>query len=342
MTRQRGNLWQADVRQGDGTRLRPTFRTESEAVQWEAEAREAIRQGKPLPPSVRPSRRTSERDLHLLGPLFDFVARTEWAGKRAEITLTANGRHVCEFFGRNKPVADITAADIAEMKLHFAEQGLAPATVNRKAAALSKMLSIAKDDGVIDAIPRIRWATEEKTRFRYIDEREERALLAYWEANGMHSMRELCVLLLDTGARCFTEMIAARWDAFGPGFRTVTFWHTKTNRPRTVPLTKRSQAIIGRLHRLKSHRTQGPFTGFKKSTMRNAWDTMREVLQMQDVTPHTLRHTCITRLILGGVDIKRVMEWAGHTNVATTMRYMQIRPSALSDVLHVLESSKAA
>lgn len=157
----------------------------------------------------------------------------------------------------------------------------------------------------------------------------------------MHSMRELCILLLDTGARCFTEMIAARWDAFGPGFKTVTFWHTKTNRPRTVPLTKRSQAIIARLHQLKAHRTQGPFTGFKKSTMRNAWATMRAVMQMQDVTPHTLRHTCITRLVLGGVDIKRVMEWAGHTNVSTTMRYLQIRPSALLDVLHVLESGEA-
>lgn len=36
-------------------------------------------------------------------------------------------------------------------------------------------------------------------------------------------------------------------------------------------------------------------------------------------------------------DVKRVMEWMGHTAIVTTMRYMQIRPSGLMDVLHVLE-----
>lgn len=58
--------------------------------------------------------------------------------------------------------------------------------------------------------------------------------------------------------------------------------------------------------------------------------------------PPDLRHTCCTRLVLGGVDIKRVMEWMGHNNVSTTMRYMQIRPTSLEEVLHVLEPDKAA
>lgn len=69
---------------------------------------------------------------------------------------------------------------------------------------------------------------------------------------------------------------------------------------------------------------------------------MREVLKMPDVTPHTLRHTCCTRLILGGVDVKRVMEWMGHNAMVTTMRYMQIKPTALEDVLHVMEGSDEA
>ncbi|QNR64906.1 tyrosine-type recombinase/integrase [Rhodobacter capsulatus] len=43
-------------------------------------------------------------------------------------------------------------------------------------------------------------------------------------------------------------------------------------------------------------------------------------------------------MVLGGVDIKRVMTWMGHSTISTTMRYMQIRPTALEDVLHVLEA----
>ncbi|WLR94079.1 tyrosine-type recombinase/integrase [Shinella zoogloeoides] len=60
--------------------------------------------------------------------------------------------------------------------------------------------------------------------------------------------------------------------------------------------------------------------------------------RMPDVTPHTLRHTCCTRLVLGGVDVKRVMEWMGHTAIVTTMRYMQIKPTSLEEIVHVLEA----
>ncbi|MBR2697531.1 MAG: site-specific integrase [Clostridia bacterium] len=37
------------------------------------------------------------------------------------------------------------------------------------------------------------------------------------------------------------------------------------------------------------------------------------------VTPHLLRHTYITRLILGGVDVKRVQYLAGHRSATTTL-----------------------
>lgn len=50
-----------------------------------------------------------------------------------------------------------------------------------------------------------------------------------------------------------------------------------------------------------------------------------------------MRHTCCTHLINGGVHIKRVMEWMGHSTMSTTMRYMQIRPDSLDEVVAVLE-----
>jgi integrase len=245
-----------------------------------------------------------------------------------------NGRQVVEYFGRNKVVGEITAADAADMKVHFAAKGLTPASINRKVAALSKMFTVARENGVIDAAPRLRWNQIAQTRFRYLDDMEERALLAYWERMGYDDLRDLSILLIDTGARCFSEMIPVRWDAFGPGLRSVTFWHTKTNKPRTVPLTKRCQEVLKR--RKKSHPT-APFTGFKVEAMRSRWDTMRGALQFEDVTPHTLRHTCCTRLVLGGADVKRVMEWMGHSAIVTTMRYMQIKPTSLEDIVSLLE-----
>lgn len=75
------------------------------------------------------------------------------------------------------------------------------------------------------------------------------------------------------------------------------------------------------------------------STMRRRWDTIRArstasgrelgekvprhkvtVTMDFDVTPHMLRHTYITRLILGGMDLKRVQYLAGHSDPKVTLQ----------------------
>ncbi|MFK0385193.1 tyrosine-type recombinase/integrase [Agrobacterium sp. NPDC090273] len=335
MARQRGNFWLADVRTPDGGRIRKSFKTRDAAEEWEGKAREAALMGKPLPPVFVTEKARTTTDLNLLGNLYNHVCRTEWGSSRSGVGLKRNGKHVVEYFGKNKDISEITPAEAAEMKVHFSEKGLAPATVNRKLAALSKMLRVAKDNGLVVTLPRLRWNKVEQTKFRYLDDKEEKALLAYWEVRGFHDLHDLTVLLIDTGASCFSEMIPVKWDAFGPGMKTVTFWHTKTGKPRTVPLTKRCQAI---LKQRRSVQSKGPFDGFEDGAMRSRWDVMRADLCMADVTPHTLRHTCCTRLVLGGVDVKRVMEWMGHSAIVTTMRYMQIKPTSLEEIVHVLEA----
>jgi integrase len=340
MARHRGNLWQADIRTAEGNRLRPTFKTESEATAWEEAARAAVLDGRPLPPTKNTSRGTGSRDLSLLGNLFDHVARTEWSTMKAAVTLKRNGLVCVDHFGRNKPIADITSADIADFRVTLAESGLAQPTINRKCSALSKMLNVAADAGALDAVPKFRWTREEQTKFRYMDDNEERAVLAFHKAQGWDDLHDLTILLVDTGARCFSEMLPIRWDAFGPRYSSITFWHTKTGKPRTVPLTKRARDIVKERHRTHSTLT-GPFSGINKNTFRHRWDDMRAFTGLHDLTPHTMRHTCCTRLVLGGVDIKRVMQWMGHDAIATTMRYMQVRPTDLEDVLRVLEGRGA-
>ena len=39
------------------------------------------------------------------------------------------------------------------------------------------------------------------------------------------------------------------------------------------------------------------------------------------LSAHTLRHTCLTRLVRGGADVVLVAELAGHRRLETTRRY---------------------
>lgn len=51
-------------------------------------------------------------------------------------------------------------------------------------------------------------------------------------------------------------------------------------------------------------------------------------------TPHILRHTYITRLILGGMDLKRVQYLAGHSDPKVTIKiYTDLMGHAPEDLI---------
>ena len=337
MATQRNGKWRGSIQPPDAPRVRYTFDTQAEAEAWEEKAREAVADGRPIPTPRHEGAELRPKGgrLTTLGPLFDHVCRTHWAGTRGEYERKKSARLVVEYFGRNKPVSEITSVEVAEMRAEMAATGLSTASVNRRCSALSKLLHTAKDAGVIQGVPNLHMKREERTKFRYLDRNEEKLLLAYWRNSQSPEYGDLCIFLLDTGARIFSEAVALKWEDIGHEDRSVTFWITKTGKPRTLPLTERCREVIAR-RRVVAGDKAGPFAGLNKDSLYHRWADMRRILGFTDVTPHTLRHTCCTRLVLGGADVKRVMTWMGHTAIQTTMRYMQVRTTDLDSLLEML------
>ena len=58
--------------------------------------------------------------------------------------------------------------------------------------------------------------------------------------------------------------------------------------------------------------------------------------KVKNATLHKMRRTYITRLIQSGVDIRTVMAFAGHSDLASTMRYM--RPASASEMQTKIDS----
>lgn len=49
------------------------------------------------------------------------------------------------------------------------------------------------------------------------------------------------------------------------------------------------------------------------------------------LTPHVLRHSCITWLIERGVPVPVVQRFAGHADITTTMRYCSVATDVYAD-----------
>ena len=120
------------------------------------------------------------------------------------------------------------------------ERGNSNATINRKLAALSKLLRKACKMGDLHSLPEFRRQKERSGRIRFLDFDEEDRLFSAIRGHSEHYYR-LSVFLVDTGAR-LGEAIGLRWTDIHNG--SATFWITKSGKSRSIPLTKRAMDAV--------------------------------------------------------------------------------------------------
>lgn len=212
------------------------------------------------------------------------------------------------------------------------KRGNSNATINRKIAALRKLLRKAQKMGDLVSLPEFKRQKEKAGRIRFLEPNEEELIFSELRAMSAAYYR-LSVFLVDTGAR-LNEGLGLRWNDVSS--RRATFWVTKSGRSRSVPLTKRaSEAVFGGDRRLS-----GPFADITEYKYRAAWNMVKEHIGLgadKDVVPHVLRHTCASRLVQGGIDIRRVQMWLGHQTLSMTMRYAHLASHDLDMCVPVLE-----
>ena len=323
MARLRNNRWQSDA-EYMGKRKRFSFKTREEAEAWERAVKKANETGAPLPPTSNP------RSAHAL-TFAQFAEQhfyTLWGDIRSRDTVQSQINIMNQYIG-DLPIASINEGVIEKLKADLRASGSKPGTINRKLSCLSVIFKHAASDGVnaISRRPAFRLVKENNGRLRFLDVAEEKKLCDYFLGRNWFDAYHIVRFLIYTGARR-GEALKLQWRDVDLKRGTVSFWETKTDRPRTIPLVGPAKEAVEWSQKQKY---PSPFP-CKAWDLRKWWDTARIDLgyaEDSQFVVHTLRHTCASRLVQRGVDLRRVKDYLGHSDIQTTLRYAHLATNDL-------------
>jgi site-specific recombinase XerD len=238
-----------------------------------------------------------------------------------------------ETFRERPDLRALAPSELREWKAHLRDdRKLEPATVNRKLAALRSFLAWAAAEGLAAEIAMPRSIKQVKPPPRWLDRKQQRALVRAVERRGYPRDIALVALLLHTGLRV-AELAALRWADLEIRDRSgkLTVRRGKGRKQRTIPLNVEARHALAELRALRDRwgmpRTaavlqgqRGPLTerGIQATLAKYAADA-----RIEELSPHVLRHTWCKNLADAGARLEVIAALAGHESLETTRRYVE-------------------
>lgn len=330
--RKRGDSYLVDVTV-NGKRHTRTCATYEEAkiarLQIEAELRGAALQQQQAEQSA-----TS----WTLGEALAKTIEVRWADSKNEVKAIRTAKVAITHFGADRRLDTIKTADLDDYVQWLRRQHNAPATINRKLAALSAMFTVAMERNGCDRKPRIIRQPEPTHRIRYLSTEEEMMVLSLLQQWKQQAVKEAVITLVDTGMRV-GELMAMQTKDVDLKANIISIWHNKGDLPRSIPMTDRVRAIVAE----RCGRSRGlVFFNLSRETLRYHWDRVRSAMGLDEddqFVPHSLRHTCATRLVQRGVSLFKVQKLLGHSTITVTERYSHLSDRDLQEAIEVLQGT---
>jgi integrase len=303
--------------------------TKKEAKQVEANVRQQMLNEASLTPQER-SARTKLSDA------IDQVYKARWKKNKDGDGAHSNALRFIKDMG-DLLLSSINEEIVYEYIGKLEETGIKPSTVNRYLAALKTVLRFKKQ-----SFDYIRLGKESKGRIRVISKTEEQKLLGIIRGVQLNMRNrfypetaDLIEILLDTGMR-LSEAINLKYEDVNFTTNLISIWINKGERPRSVPMTRRVQAILENRRTINGVK---PFS-ITRHQAGHAWNFARKEMGLvkdKEFIMHALRHTCATRLVNKGVDLYVVKEFLGHSTIQVTERYAHLSPDKLAHAAEILD-----
>ena len=249
------------------------------------------------------------------------VSTMEWLNQKNGALSIKNAERFALFYGFDNFMNDVATENVREFKHHCKTiLSYKHGTINRKLAALSKLCTYARGVKGFQftwGLPLIEYETENNRREFVLSKELEDKLLMTARLNYRDDEADLWECLILTGCRV-SELLNLTWDNIKDGF--IHCVDTKNDDDRYVPIFDGVEKILSKRKKMGLEK---PFP-LSIHAVEHAWKMIRKKLGMQhesDFVMHSLRHTCITRLLKKKIGIEVVQKIVGHKDIRMTQRY---------------------
>jgi integrase len=253
--------------------------------------------------------------------------------------------HLTPYFGPIR-LDRISPFTLDKFTRRLEESGLTTGTRNRIAVTYNHMARRLLEWRVISSpLPTFRKEPEHNRR-EYVLTLEEEAQLLDAALHDGHPYAWLFVRFgLSTSMR-HREILTARFEHFDPVRRRIRV-RVKGGRWHKQPLTQELGEVITKEQEMandpsgwifpskvaQSGHTESMTKPFRRCVIAAGLDPRK-------VTPHTMRHTAITRLAGIGADIATVQTFSGHQSVQMVMRYTHAQEGKVDAALERMEKER--
>ena len=283
-----------------------------------------------------PAEAARRRCYTLQDALRDAEAKV-WRGTPYERTALLYARQILEHFGPGIEVTAIGGREVNAFRDAMAAKGNQASTINKKISALRVMREMAIAQGIdtLPQLPKGLKVVNQKERIYSPQEIEAvSSLLLTW---GKREEADLFVFLTEMGPR-FSEAARLRGRHLDLQRNTVTFYkESQDNKQgnRTLGLTTRARAAVEPYAPPLPHL---PVWSVSYAHMRYSVERALAKLGLEgeQLSIHTARHTCGSRLAAAGRSLIEIKTWLGHRSTSACERYLHLDSTRLDACLEVL------
>jgi integrase len=219
----------------------------------------------------------------------------------------------------------------------------APATVARELRTLSAAINYCMKEGYLTMVPRVTLPAEPKGKVRWLTRQEAAKLL--WAARRVPHLRTFILIGFYTGTRS-AAILGLQWIPNTSGgwvdlergllYRGAEGRIETKKRQPPCPLPGKLVAHLRRAYS-KTMRFCIEYDAKPVQKLRRSWRTACDAAGLgADVTPHTLRHTTVTWLLLNGQTVWDVAHYVGMSAELVRDRYGHHSPDFLKSVRDAL------